>query len=57
MITQCIVALIIVYITAIIGIFVMKKLSPGNKAYPIYVLFVCIACTVTIIAIAHLKGA
>lgn len=56
MITQCIVALIIVYITAIIGIFVMKKLSPGNKAYPIYVLFVCIAFTVVIIAIAHLKG-
>lgn len=56
MITQCIVALIIVYITAIIGIFAMKKLSPGNKTYRIYVLFVCVACTVVMIAIAHLKG-
>lgn len=56
MTTQCIVALIIVYAAAIIGIFVMKKLQPGNKIYPIYVLFVCIAYTVVIITLAHLKG-
>ena len=36
-----IIILSIIWIVAIVGIFVMKKIEPYNKIYPIYAVVIC----------------
>lgn len=38
-------AVIIFYISAIVGIPIMKKIEPDNKVYPVWVGFVVVAFT------------
>lgn len=40
-----IILIALVYIAGIIGFFVMKKIQPEDKIYPIWVVFVCILFT------------
>ena len=34
-----------VWIIAIIGIFIMKKIQPSDKVYPVWVVIICIILT------------
>lgn len=43
-----IVSIAIVWIAAIAGIFIMKKLQPDNKIYPVWAVMICILFTLFI---------
>ena len=42
---QVIIGLLVVYVAAIIGVFIMKKIEPDNWFYPVYATIVCIVLT------------
>lgn len=44
-----IVLLLVIYIVAIVGIIVMKKIQPSNKWYPWWAAFICVLVTVFLI--------
>lgn len=41
--------LIGIYVIAVVCVFIMKKIQPDNKGYPVRTVFVCIAITIFVI--------
>lgn len=49
-----IVSLLVIYIVAIVGIIVMKKIQPENKWYPWWAAFICALFTMYVLKALNL---